>query len=156
MKENDSVKSLVMRCMVMRLTEKESLEYFKEQGYEISSRQFYRIKKNIRESRFERLSEIAKGFIDHHLQRMDTLELVNYEMWRKYRAGDYKALDALSKIAEAQPLISNYYDASKMVMENEIDRINKEVGKPRKVTMDKDGELYWGNDGSEDLPPPIV
>ena len=141
--------------MVMRLTEKESLDYFKEQGYDISCRQFYRIKKNIRESRFVRLSEIAKGFIDHHLQRMDTLELVNYEMWRKYRQGDYKALDALSKIAEAQPLISNYYDASKMVMENEIDRIGKEAGKPRKVTMDEDAELYW-DDGSEDLPPPIV
>ena len=53
-----------MRCMVMRLTEKESLDYFKEQGYQISCRQFYRIKKNIKESRFERLSEIAKGFID--------------------------------------------------------------------------------------------
>ena len=155
MKVNDSVKSLVVRCMVMRLTEKESLDYFKEQGYQISCRQFYRIKKNIKESRFERLSEIAKGFIDHHLQRMDTLELVNSEMWRKYRAGDYKALDALSKIAEAQPLMSNYYDASKMVMENEIERIRKEVGKPRKVTMDDDGELYW-DDGSEGLPPPIV
>ena len=111
--------------MVMRLTEKESLDYFKEQGYEISSRQFYRIKKNIKESRFERLSEIAKGFVDHHLERIDTLELVNHEMWRKYRAGDYKAMDALSKIAETQPLISNYFEASKFVMENEIDRKRK-------------------------------
>jgi hypothetical protein len=34
-----------MRCMVMRLTEKESLDYFNEQGYDISCRQFYRIKK---------------------------------------------------------------------------------------------------------------
>jgi alpha-L-arabinofuranosidase len=92
--------------------------------------------------------------VDHHLERMDTLDLVNYEMWRKYRQGDYKALDALSKIAETQIILSQYYDASKMVMENEIDRINKEVGKPRKVTMDEDGELYW-DDGSEGLPPPI-
>ena len=86
---------------------------------------------------------------------MDTLDLVNYEMWRKYRQGDYKALDALSKIAETQTILSQYYDASKMVMESEIERINKEVGKPRIVTMDEDGELYW-DDGSEDLPPPIV
>ena len=140
--------------MVMRLTEKESLDYFKTQGYDISCRQFYRIKKNIRESRFERLSEIAKGFVDHHLERMDTLDLVNYEMWRKYRQGDYKALDALSKIAETQKILSQYYDASKMVMENEIERIRKEVGNPRKVSMDGDVELYWGNDESEGLPPP--
>ena len=43
----------------------------------------------------------------------------------------------------------------KMVMESEIEPIDKEVGKPRIVTMDEDGELYW-DDGSEDLPPPIV
>jgi hypothetical protein len=41
-------------------------------------------------------------------------------------------------------------------MENEIDRINKEVGKPRKVTTDEDGKLYWGNHESGGLPPPIV
>jgi hypothetical protein len=158
MKENDSLKSLVMRCMVMRLTERESLEYFKEQGYEISSRQFYRIKKNIRESRFERLSEIAKGFIDHHLQRMDTLELVNYEMWRKYRAGDYKALDALSKIAEAQPLISNYYDATKLVVEDHQAKIREDkefrehlnpAPGMNHVKVDDKGDFYWAEPGED-------
>ena len=147
---------MIVDCEYHHMTERESLDYFNEQGYDISCRQFYRIKKNIRESRFERLSEIAKGFVDHHLERMDTLDLVNYEMWRKYRQGDYKGLDALSKIAETQTILSQYYDASKMVMENEIERIRKEVGNPRKVSMDGDAELYWGNDESEGLPPPIV
>lgn len=114
-----------MRSMVMRLTEKETLAYLKEEGYDISSRQFYRIKKKIADCRLERLSEIAKGFVDHHLERMDTLDLVNYEMWRKYRQGDYKAMDALSKIAETQTILSAYYDASKLVMEDEISRTNK-------------------------------
>jgi hypothetical protein len=155
MSKNETLKPLVMRCMIMRLDEKESLAYVNEQGYDISRAQFYRVKKKIKDSRFERLSQIAKGFVDHHLERMDTLDLVNYEMWRKYRRGDYKALDALAKIAETQTILSQYYDASKMVMESEIERINKEVGKPRIVTMDEDGELYW-DDGSEDLPPPIV
>ncbi len=57
---------------------------------------------------------------------MDTLELVNSEMWRKYREGDYKALDALSKIAEAQPLISNYYDATKLVVEDHQAKIRED------------------------------
>lgn len=144
-----------MRTMVMRLTERESLEYFKEQGYQISCRQFYRIKKNIKESRFERLSEIAKGFIDHHLQRMDTLELVNSEMWRKYRAGDYKALDALSKIAEAQPLISNYYDATKLVVEDHQRKIREDkefrehLNPPtgmNHVKVDDKGDFYWATE----------
>ena len=153
-----------MRCMVMRLTERESLEYFKEQGYDISCRQFYRIKKNIRESRFERLSEIARGFVDHHLERMDTLDLVNREMWQKYRKGDYKALDALSKIAEAQPLISNYYDATKLVYEDQQAKIKSDLEWKRTmhppkgmntVKVDEDGEFYWAKPG-EDFPHEIA
>jgi hypothetical protein len=152
MKKNETVKSIIMRCMVMRLDEEESLAYLKEHEYDLSRAQFYRIKKNIRDTRFERLSEIAKGFIDHHLERMDTLDLVNREMWQKYRKGDYKALDALSKIAETQPLISNYYDATKMVIEDQEAKIKgerewkKHMHPPKgmnKVIMDDDGEFYW-------------
>jgi hypothetical protein len=47
-------------------------------------------------------------------------------MWVSYRKGDYKAMDALSKIAEIQPIVSNYFDASKLVMEDEIERTRKE------------------------------
>jgi hypothetical protein len=36
-------------------------------------------------------------------------------------------MDALSKIAEIQPIISNYFEASKSVMEDEIDRKRKEI-----------------------------
>ena len=129
--------------MIMRLDERESLTYINDQGYDISRAQYIALKKKIKDSRFERLSQIAKAFVDHHIERMDTLDLVNYEMWRKYRQGDYKTLDALSKIAETQTILSQYYDASKMVMENEIERIRKEVGKPRKVTMDEDDVLHF-------------
>ena len=73
-----------MRCMIMRLDEKESLAYVNEQGYDISRAQFYRVKKKIKDSRFERLSQIAKGFVDHHLERMDTLDLVNYDAIRPW------------------------------------------------------------------------
>ena len=116
MRQNETVKSIIMRCIGNATRRSESLAYLKEHEYDLSRAQFYRIKKNIRDTRFERLSEIAMGFVDHHLERMDTLDLVNREMWLKYRAGDYKALDALSKIAETQPLISNYYDATKIVV----------------------------------------
>ena len=34
-----------MRCMLMRFNETESLEYIEEQGYQLSSAQYYRIKK---------------------------------------------------------------------------------------------------------------
>jgi hypothetical protein len=59
-------------------------------------------------------------FIDQHLERIDHLELVNQEMWKKFREKDYKGMDALLKIAELQTYISPYYDASRYVMEKSI------------------------------------
>ena len=79
-------------------------------------------------------------------------------MWRKYRAGDYKALDALSKIAEAQPLISNYYDATKLVVEDHQakiredkelrERLNPPTGMNH-VKVDKKGDIYWAEPGED-------
>jgi hypothetical protein len=97
----------------MRLSQKE--------GFWISVPYFYKLKKSIVESRFDRLNLIAKSqFVDQHLERIDQLELVNQEMSKKYRQGDYKALDALLKIAELQIYISPYHDASRYVMEKSI------------------------------------
>ena len=138
--------------MLMRFNEKESLEYVRKQGYRLSHAQYYRIKKRIQDSKFDRLNQIAKGLVDHHLERLDTLELINHEMWASYRKGDYKAMDALSKIAQIQPIVSNYFEASKMVMDDEINRMRKEIrwkeGNNKTVESG-----YWGND---DEIPPIV
>lgn len=131
--------------MLMRFNERESLDYVRKQGYRISHAQYYRIKKRMQDSKFDRLNQIAKGFVEHHLERLDTLELINHEMWASYRKGDYKAMDALSKIAQIQPIVSSYFEASKMVMEDEIDRMRKEI-------RFKDNEsktvesAAWGND----------
>lgn len=134
--------------MLMRFNERESLEYVREQGYQLSRAQYYRIKKRIQDSKFERLNQIAKGFVDHHLERLDTLELINHEMWASYRKGDYKAMDALSKIAAIQPIVSSYFEASKMVMEDEIDRMRKEI--KWKEHNNEVESASWGN--NDNLP----
>lgn len=73
--------------MVMKLSGKESLEYLKDKGYNISHDTYYRYKRKIKESRFDRLSLIAKhGFVDQHLERIAQLELVNKEYWKLYNA----------------------------------------------------------------------
>jgi hypothetical protein len=111
--------------MAMKLSEKESLAYLKDKGFEISFQHFYRLKKNIQQSRFDRLTLIAKeGFVDQHLERIDQLELINKEYWKLYNATNEKdtlkkAL-ILEKIAELQTYISPYYDASRYVMEQSI------------------------------------
>ena len=147
----ETVKPLIMRCMLMRFNERESLDYVKEQGYQLSRAQYYRIKKRIQDSKFDRLNQIAKGFVDHHLERLDTLELINHEMWASYRKGDYKAMDALSKIAQIQPIVSSYFDASKMVMEDEIERTRKETRWKEDKNNNEVESAAWGNDDT--LPP---
>lgn len=109
--------------MIMRLPEREALEYLNDPrlGFKIKRRKYYDIRKDITERRHERLAYIAKeGFIDQHLERLAQLELVNEEMWKAYKAGNYRAMDALGRIAEVQDLIAMFYDTSKEVMENSI------------------------------------
>lgn len=109
--------------MVMRLTQNESMQYLNDKGFEISVPQFYRIKKSIQQSRFDRLSLIAKqGFVDQHLERIDQLELINQEYWKLYNGekDNFKKALILEKIAELQTYISPYYDASRYLMEQSI------------------------------------
>jgi len=84
--KNESIRPFIIQCMLMKLSEKESLAYLKDKGFEISFQHFYRLKKSIQQSRFDRLSLIAKSqFVDQHLVRIDQLELINSEMWTLYR-----------------------------------------------------------------------
>ena len=116
-----NIKPYIIQCMAMNLSEKDSLSYLEDRGFKISARYLYQLKKQIRESRFDRLNLIAKQeFIDQHLERIDTLNLIQQEMWKCYREKDYKGMDALLKIAELQTYISPYYDASRYVMEQQI------------------------------------
>ena len=72
--------------MVMKLSEKESFQYLNDKGFKISRDSFYRFKRNIQQSRFDRLNLIAKTqFVDQHLERRDQLELINQEMWSLYQ-----------------------------------------------------------------------
>jgi hypothetical protein len=85
LRKNVGIKPYIIEIMVKGLSEKESLSYLKDNGFEISDYQLYRLKKKIKESRFDRLNLIAKqGFVDQHLERIDKLELINKESDKDY------------------------------------------------------------------------
>jgi hypothetical protein len=109
--------------MVMKFSEKESMQFLSDKGFKISVPQFYRVKRQIQESRFDRLALISKqGFVDQHLERIDQLELINQEYWKLYNAekNNMNKASILEKIAELQTYFSPYYDASRYVMEQSI------------------------------------
>ena len=123
MSRNNTVTPFIIECMAMNLHENEALEYLKDKGFKVSHDTYYRYKRKIKNSRFERLSLIAKTqFIDQHLDRISNLELINKEMWSLYRneKDNFKKAQILEKIAELQTYISPYYDASRYVMEQSI------------------------------------
>ena len=127
--KNESIRPFIIQCMLMKLSEKESLAYLKDKGFEISFQHFYRLKKSIQQSRFGRLSLIAKSqFVDQHLVRIDQLELINSEMWTLYRneKDNFKKVLILEKIAELQTYISPYYDASRYILEKSITKENEQ------------------------------
>jgi hypothetical protein len=138
LKKNVGIKPYIIEIMVKGLTEKQALSYLKDNGFEISDYHLYRLKKKIKESRFDRLNLIAKqGFVDQHLERIDQLELINKEYWKLYNQTNEKdtlkkAL-ILEKIAELQTYISPYYDASRYVMEQSI-KTNNETKENRSLS----------------------
>jgi hypothetical protein len=126
---NNTVQPFIIQTMVMKLSEKQSMEYLHDKGFKISRDSFYRLKRNIQQSRFDRLSLIAKTqFVDQHLERIDQLELINQEMWTLYRneKDNFKKVLILEKIAELQTYISPYYDASRYILEKSITRNESE------------------------------
>jgi hypothetical protein len=131
----EKIRLCVIECMAMDLSEIEALQYLKDKkGYDISASYLYKLKKQIKESRFDRLALIAKsGFVDQHLERIDQLELINQEMWRCYREKDYKGMDALLRIAELQTYISPYYEASKWIMEESIKQDDSKQQKNKSI-----------------------
>ncbi len=70
MSKNNTITPLIIQRMVMRLSERESMQYLHDKGFTISRDSFYRLKRKIIESRSDRLNLIAKqGFVDQHLER---------------------------------------------------------------------------------------
>ena len=65
----------VLQTMTMQLNPKKALEYSKGVGIDMSERTYFRCKKKVESTKWQRLYHIAELFIDQHLERIDKLEL---------------------------------------------------------------------------------
>jgi len=111
---------LVIEAMNKRLSNQKTLEYLKQFGYDISNNTLKRDRKKIRDNALPRLYAMAKiGYVDQHINRIDKMEMIEKEMWANYEniTDPYKAILALEKIANLQPILSAYYDSSRYVLE---------------------------------------
>ena len=118
---------LVIYTIATRMSRAEAKQYLDSKGYVMSLKQYDRIKKGIIESRHTRINEIANtGFIDAHLEAIDTFLNIKKEMWINYHAEThpYKKVEILTQIANLQPYINEYYASTKDVM---IDKTKAQI-----------------------------
>jgi hypothetical protein len=119
----------VLQTMTMGMNPKRALEYLKGVGVDISERTYFRCKKRVEATKWERLMHIAQLFTDQHLERIDRLELIESLMWKNYddEKNPHKKVDILCSIVNMQPYLSNYYGATRFVLEKrlKIDPIKK-------------------------------
>jgi hypothetical protein len=115
--------------MTMQMSPKKALEYLKGVGIDISKRTYFRCKKKVEATKWQRLYRIAELFTDQHLERIDRLHLIEHLMWENYDAerNPHRKVDILSSIVNMQPYLSNYYGATRFVLEKrlKIDPIKK-------------------------------
>ena len=81
----EDCKLYVIHCIVQRLGPLESLAYLRTKGIVIQQSTYYKYRKIIKESRYKRMNEIADvGYIDYHLDAIDTLEWAKKELIANY------------------------------------------------------------------------
>lgn len=116
----EEVRRLVLHCIVQRLTEKEALDFIHEHGVQMQPSTLYKYKKQIKDNRFKRMREIADtGYIDYHLDAIDTLEWAKKEMIANYNkiTDPYKRVEVITQIVNILPYFAEYIAESKEVME---------------------------------------
>src|SRR4030095_15005326 len=108
----------VIATMRMRLPYQQALLYLQEVGCPMKQSTYYHHRKKLEDKKLERLDFIARiGYEDQHLERIDQLELIQELMWQNYHLckNHFQKTLILEKIANVQPYLSSYYDATKQL-----------------------------------------
>ena len=112
----------VIETIRMRLSEKQSLAYLKEIGFDISPKTYYNDKRKVENLKLKRLFHIAEiGFEDQHLERIDIYEMGFKMMWQNVllEKDPYKRNSMIKDILLLQPYLSAYYEATKLVIDKQ-------------------------------------
>ena len=113
----------VVETIRMRLSTQHSLQYLKDNGFSLSRATYFRHKKELEEKKLQRLSHLANiGFEDQHLARIDGLELIEKKMWEEFNKEKEPSqrVQILKDIAQIQPYLSSYYEATKYIVDKRI------------------------------------
>lgn len=120
MTKSEDLRKYIIHCIVQRFSTKEALSYLKAHDFPLAESTYFEYKKKIKEQRFSRMRELADtGYIDYHLDALDTLEWVKKEMVANYHIEQdpYKRVEILTQITNTLSFFDGYLSETKGVME---------------------------------------
>ena len=148
----------VVETMRMRLTERQSLAYLKEVGYDISLRTYYNDKRKVESLKLKRLYHIAQiGFQDQHLETIDQYEMGFKMMWQNVlRERDpFKQNQMIKDILLLKPYLSAYYEATKLIIAKQQSEyqefMNKQQEQQWQLQKDDEKELNRDNNDKPEI-----
>lgn len=118
---------LIVSTKSMRFTEKESLAYLAKKGHSINRGTYYKTLGHVSSETRKRAFEIAKSFLEDHINTVDELENIKKMMYQEafYEEDHFKKTMILAKITDTMiPYISAYREATKQI----IEEVRKKVG----------------------------
>lgn len=120
----NDVDDLIRQTMAMRLSEKNSLKWLKSHGHDIAVSTYWQHRGKIKASTQKRKFMImSEGLLTQHLERIDQLETILKISWENFhRVNEKNPLGAqriLDSITQIQPMLSQYYEETQYVVENE-------------------------------------
>ncbi len=117
------LEQLILRCVVMRFSEKESLAYIKSNGKNIETTRYYEIKKEINDKVILEGYKITSenGMFEQHMLRIHTLETIEKEQWVNYHTETKPFLKSaiLERIQNLQVYLSSAYDYIRAIIKNQ-------------------------------------
>jgi len=119
------LEQLILRCIVMKFSEKESLAYIKTNYKARESTRYYEIKKSLSDRIIEEGYKITSknGLFEQHMMRIQTLEAIEKEQWINYREEIKPFLKSaiLERIQNLQVYLSSAYDYIIHIIKNQED-----------------------------------
>ncbi len=119
------LEQLILRCLVMRFSEKEALAYIADNHKSIESTRYYEIKRTLADKLVEEGYRITSknGLYEQHMMRIQTLETIEKEQWKLYKSEPkpYLKSSILERITTLQVYLSSAYDYIRAIIKNQED-----------------------------------
>jgi len=116
----NDIEIAIVSTRAMRFSQKEVITYLKSIGFDISLSVYYRHLALISSQTRQRAFEIAKSFLEDHINTIDELYNIKKMMYVEFVKEDdpLKKTMILAKITETMiPYISAYREATKQIIE---------------------------------------